>query len=328
MRAELHSAQGTVRLGAFVGNAWIALTVPVERRMLAGDRGYTDLLGEQYVWDDTVPNGGRVAVGDALILRDHDWLLGAGLVEGLTVIPDVSKTRLRCPSCGLAALQGRKEGLPFWCQRCKQRTDAPVEDQVRVEQRIAKYQESWIALDYARITPRDLKDQVQLDQSQHAIRPASWEAMLNLVAAQRGDRGGHGPVVPIEMPEPNGGFKTRQVRQRVGQRSFREKLVDKYGMVCAFSGPLPGAVLEAAHLYSFAELGEHDMHGGLLLRRDLHSLFDRGLVTVDPSGRIELGEDLAGVAAYAHLAGESLKVDISKRTREWLALHREQHRSA
>jgi predicted restriction endonuclease len=46
--------------------------------------------------------------------------------------------------------------------------------------------------------------------------------------------------------------------------------------------------LEAAHIRPFAAHGQHDPRNGLLLRRDLHSLFDRGYVTVTPTLQFEV----------------------------------------
>ncbi|MFC5210394.1 HNH endonuclease [Pseudonocardia sulfidoxydans] len=79
-----------------------------------------------------------------------------------------------------------------------------------------------------------------------------------------------------------GGFAERVGRYRIGQQSFREQLLRKFGAVCAFTGPQHPAALDAAHLYRYSETPEHDTSAGLLLRRDLHSLFDRWLIAVDP----------------------------------------------
>jgi predicted restriction endonuclease len=46
--------------------------------------------------------------------------------------------------------------------------------------------------------------------------------------------------------------------------------------------------LEAAHIRPFAEGGEHEASNGVLLRRDIHSLFDAGYVTITPDLRFEV----------------------------------------
>ena len=87
----------------------------------------------------------------------------------------------------------------------------------------------------------------------------------------------------LEALKLRSGFRDQIIRTRVGQPAFRAGLFEKFGNVCAFTGIQPEEVLEAAHLYSYARIGEHKESGGILLRRDIHSLFDRGLIGVDIS---------------------------------------------
>jgi len=63
-------------------------------------------------------------------------------------------------------------------------------------------------------------------------------------------------------------------------------------------------VLEAAHIRPYADGGLHRVTNGLLLRTDLHRLYDRGYVTVTPELRFEVGSRLKhewhnGKAYYA-----------------------------
>ena len=69
---------------------------------------------------------------------------------------------------------------------------------------------------------------------------------------------------------------------RLGQGSFQASVIDAYARRCAITGERVLPVLEAAHIKPFAEGGEHRIDNGLLLRRDLHALFDRGYLTVTP----------------------------------------------
>ena len=74
----------------------------------------------------------------------------------------------------------------------------------------------------------------------------------------------------------------RSVLQRRGQQVFRGKLMVAYGGRCAVSGWDGGAALEAAHIIPYAESGMNEVGNGLLLRADIHTLFDQGLITIDP----------------------------------------------
>jgi putative restriction endonuclease len=49
-------------------------------------------------------------------------------------------------------------------------------------------------------------------------------------------------------------------------------------------------VLDAAHIKPYSKGGEHAVNNGLLLRQDLHTLFDRGYLTVTPEYKIEVSQ--------------------------------------
>jgi putative restriction endonuclease len=68
---------------------------------------------------------------------------------------------------------------------------------------------------------------------------------------------------------------------RLGQGGFRLKITSLYGK-CAVSGEHSTPVLEAAHIRPYSQQGSHSVSNGILLRSDIHKLYDRGYVTVDP----------------------------------------------
>jgi putative restriction endonuclease len=72
------------------------------------------------------------------------------------------------------------------------------------------------------------------------------------------------------------------VRPRIGQGAFRVLVTDKYQRRCAVTREKALPVLQAAHIKPVAEGGQHQVDNGLLLRSDIHALFDRGYVTVSP----------------------------------------------
>lgn len=72
---------------------------------------------------------------------------------------------------------------------------------------------------------------------------------------------------------------------RLGQGAFRVLVTDAYGKRCAFTRERTLPVLEAAHIKPYASGGKHELSNGLLLRSDLHKLFDLGYMTVDPATR-------------------------------------------
>lgn len=84
----------------------------------------------------------------------------------------------------------------------------------------------------------------------------------------------------------------RVVQPRLGQGAFRLTVTDAYERRCAVSGEKTLPILDAAHIRSYREGGEHDPANGLLLRTDIHRLFDLGYVTVSDDHRFEVSRRL------------------------------------
>ncbi|WP_307823691.1 HNH endonuclease signature motif containing protein [Streptomyces sp. I5] len=74
------------------------------------------------------------------------------------------------------------------------------------------------------------------------------------------------------------------------------------------TGPAPAQVLEAAHLRPFATTERHRVEEGLLLRADLHRLFDSALLTISPELVVHVAPTLRGYGAYSALDGRSVYV--------------------
>ena len=96
------------------------------------------------------------------------------------------------------------------------------------------------------------------------------------------------PIVPVyqdfgEAPDDDPARLARFARKvRAGQPKFRKNLIQLYGSRCAVSGWGPECVLEAAHILFHARSGLNHSDNGILLRSDLHNLFDDGLLRIDP----------------------------------------------
>ena len=70
------------------------------------------------------------------------------------------------------------------------------------------------------------------------------------------------------------------------------KVVDAYERRCAISGERTLPVLQAAHIRPYAQEGPHEVSNGLLLRADIHTLFDEGYLTVTPDYRVRVSRRL------------------------------------
>lgn len=78
------------------------------------------------------------------------------------------------------------------------------------------------------------------------------------------------------------------IRPRLGQGSFKIVVTDAYRRSCAITKERVLPVLEAAHIKPYSESGPHEVRNGLLLRSDMHKLFDRGYLTITPNLHIEV----------------------------------------
>ena len=88
------------------------------------------------------------------------------------------------------------------------------------------------------------------------------------------------------MVEPTQRYTDRLTKVRLGQGAFRVLVTDAYERRCAITGEKTLPVLQAAHIQPFGRGGPHDVRNGLLLRSDMHTLFDLGYLTVTPEKRI------------------------------------------
>jgi hypothetical protein len=100
----------------------------------------------------------------------------------------------------------------------------------------------------------------------------------------------------------------RQIRERRGQQSFRNSLRKRYDDRCVVTGCDILSVLEAAHIKPYRGVDDNDPQNGLLLRADIHTLFDLDLLAIEPQSlQVKLHPDIAKNVEYAALDGESLK---------------------
>lgn len=118
-----------------------------------------------------------------------------------------------------------------------------------------------------------------------------------------------GPRAPTGIiPGPTRGEPTL-VTPRLGQGAFRALVLDAYQSHCAITGHKIRPTLQAAHIRPIADGGQHRVDNGLLLRSDIHTLFDLGYVTINQDYRLIVsprlrddfgnGDDLYALSAAA-----------------------------
>jgi len=115
---------------------------------------------------------------------------------------------------------------------------------------------------------------------------------------------------------------------RLGQGSFRILVTDAYDRRCAITNERTLPALDAAHIRPYSDSGQHIVSNGILMRRDLHALFDKGYLTVTSSMRLEVSrkikEEFENGRDYYRLHGNTIRLpaDSKKRpAREYLEWH-------
>jgi len=93
------------------------------------------------------------------------------------------------------------------------------------------------------------------------------------------------------------------VVRRLGQQAFRRKLLSAYAARCAMTQCKTLWVLEAAHITPYRGLKTNAVSNGLLLRADIHTLFDLALISIEPKKLVVKVSTLLGGSEYEALDG-------------------------
>lgn len=121
------------------------------------------------------------------------------------------------------------------------------------------------------------------------------------------------------------------VKPRLGQGAFRIVVTEAYHRRCSITGEKTLPVLDAAHIKPFSEAGPNSIQNGLLLRTDIHTLFDKGYITIDDKYNIDvskrLKDDFGNGKMYYEYHGKQLLImpdnTIDLPSKEFLHWHNE-----
>lgn len=302
-----------------------------------GNTGYDDQVDAYYSWDSNVPNHTKLAEGDPVAVWDKRQLLGLSVIETIDRTPGV-KLLSRCPQCRTTRISVRRSAAPLHrCMKCHHEFDVALSETVEVVNYVARFDAAWTWLEgvlsgpelrAVTVNPKEFNAMRRLDWAalQHALLDRGVSRAVQRVGARADLNYPSGVDLTLDMPQ---GFTRALVRVRRGQSQFRERTLARQGSLCAFTGGAPARVLEAGHLYSYARLGEHHEHGGLMLRRDIHRLFDDGLLAVEPDRlRVDVSPELGDFPQYASLHDSSLRLRLADEQVDWLGKHWTEHRLA
>jgi putative restriction endonuclease len=120
------------------------------------------------------------------------------------------------------------------------------------------------------------------------------------------------PAIAGALTITGGYAEPALIRRRIGQGTFRVAITEAYQRRCAITREKALPALEAAHIRPFAHTETHYLRNGLLLRSDVHRLFDHGYITVTPDLKVEassrMREDFDDGENYLKLDGGNVWV--------------------
>jgi putative restriction endonuclease len=117
---------------------------------------------------------------------------------------------------------------------------------------------------------------------------------------------------PVRRIIPGGYGDPFLRRVRLGQGALRTVLLNEYGHQCAITYERAVPVLQAAHIRPFSVTQGHSVDDAVLLRSDLHALFDRGYITITPEFRVQvsplLSQHYGDESSYLRLNGAPVRI--------------------
>lgn len=302
---------------------WLLLAAG-DARSYGGHMGYADDVASTYQWDETVPHSSEVSIGDVILIRDSEALLGMSIVDSIDRWDD-HKIVLRCPVCTTPKIGVRTTKSPkYRCTRksCLVEFDEPQASAPIVQKSATRHGAGWLPLP-------GLMDKYELQalcmspqtiQSMRPLVPAKVERALGPHIAQMLTI--HGGTAARDAASTSPSLAFRPVRVRPTDAMTRQSLIDEHGARCLFVGAAPKPTLDGVALSTFNGAGQPKPHGHALFRRDIRALVDLGQLAVEPTKlRIRVEGEARDFATYRALDGESLQVAITHRQKEWFALH-------
>ncbi|MBF9521997.1 hypothetical protein BKG83_20685 [Mycobacteroides chelonae] len=281
---------------------WVFTSVSGERSWQSND-GYEDVLGSLYVYDSSVAYCKQVRAADVAVIREGQTILGVSRIDQIEAKDDL-KRRKRCPQCSSTGIEFRKRKNEWACTNsdCKKRTPVAAESLEPIIKYTAHYDKRWQAIDGA-LTFESIWPLLG-GSTQNSIRPIDVDGLEELLRTISASVPGHDAPTDVSI---DGGRRQAQVLARINQGQFRTGLLRAYGLSCAVTGRCPAEALEAAHILPYAVHESHKVDEGLLLRADIHRLFDAGHLAINPDTfSVEIDTSLAQHPLYFALHGQKI----------------------
>lgn len=299
--------------------AWSFKTIEKNDLRYWGNDGYHDDSSIYYRYDNFVANHKNVKKGDIVVITNRENILGVSIVDEIST-NDIDKKRNQCihANCTAKKIMRRKKIKPEW--RCSNghEFDSPKFTLQPAIEFIATYGKNYLNINNMPIN--DLIAKTPRYNVQMSIQEIDLPWAFNLLSSRKKlsiDINQNDGDEEIELPTLHNADQReiieRQIKQRRGQKSFRDKLL-KSRSNCAVTGCELIDILEAAHIDAYRNDSHNHISNGLLLRSDIHTLFDLNLCAIEPNDKTVHFSDCAIKNGYKELNGKKIVINhvISK----------------
>jgi len=222
--------------------------------------------------------------GELLLFKLHspdNFITGGGFFTRFLQLPVNMAWDVFKESNGVRSLAEMRERIEYYKRSKIGPTENPTIGCIMLAEPFFWPRSSWIS------TPSDFSlNTVQgkgYDSETGAGR-ALWEEVCDRLRKIAPDRIEQSPAT-LAAVDSKGYGKPQVVLPRLGQGLFRILVTDFYDRRCAVTGERTLPALDAAHIKPYEIVQRHEVWNGLLVRSDLHRLFDGGYLTVDPTSR-------------------------------------------
>lgn len=259
-------------------------------------------LDEVNFWQ---PSGNRqfkaLNPGELFLFKLHspqDYIVGGGIYAHSSLLPISLAWESFGISNGARNLSEMRKLAEKYRHQAESRTTDYVIGCILLEQPFFLPERAWIPI------PSDFKSNiVQGKKYDLSIEPglSLWKQLHMAM-----------PFVPAVHEEAARYGTPVLTFPRLGQGSFRILVTDAYERRCALTNERTLPALDAAHIKPYSDSGQHIVSNGILMRRDLHALFDKGYVTITPSMKVEVSrkikEEFENGRDYYLLQGSTIRL--------------------
>jgi len=234
------------------------------------------------------PSGQRFSLtpSEPLLFKLHrtrkirrDFIVGGGFFSHFTALPLTFAWDVFGTKNGAADLQQMRQRV--WKYREKREEDRGDEviGCVLLQQPFFFPEQDWIPVS-------DWSSSVQVTKIYDTSEPRGNEIWAQVQARLASPQ----PELDESVVAAERFGKPQIILPRLGQGAFRVIVADTYKRACALSSSHILHILDAAHIRPYSKGGTHSPTNGLLLRQDIHTLFDRGYLTVTPEYKVEVSK--------------------------------------